>query len=359
MPDPLRYEFLLSTRIQLSSDSYQMSNQFIQDASSSLNNDLPQPDPITGYVWSGTAPSQRRKRVAIDPSFLILQLSPFPDGVTEPFVKRVTDSSLLSRFVTTLDRIPVIDTHKVGILYVAPGQTNESEILRNVHGSPAYTRFLEGIGRLINLRGQVDVYAGGLDPDEDGEYAYAWWDDIGQILYHTATMMPNAADDPQGNYKKRHIGNDYVRIVWNDSGTPYIFDTLKTQFQFVNIVIEPHSIGPIAAFSNNIHETEYFKVIMQLAPGMVEFAPIGHFKLISAENLPLLVRQLSLLSDWFASVFAETQRDTVRVETKTNWYARLEAIRRFKNQLPREETLADSADGVMGQEALRDFTTSF
>lgn len=319
----------------------------------------PRPDPITGYVWSGTAPSQRRKHVEIDPSFLILQLSPFPDGTTEPFVKRVHDRAAINRFVRSLDNIPVIDTHKVGIMYVAPGQTKEEDILRNVHGSPAYTRFLEGIGRLINLRGQVDVYAGGLDPDEDGEYAYAWWDDIGQILYHTATMMPTKPEDPACNNKKRHIGNDYVRIVWNDSSLPYRFDTLKTAFQFVNIVIEPHSVGAIAAFSNNIHENEYFKVTIQSAPGMTEFAPIGFFKLISAENLPLLVRQLSLLADWFASVFSETQRDTERVIMKTNWHARLEAIRRFKKQMPQEYAPTDIAEGVMGQEALRDFTTSF
>jgi hypothetical protein len=274
-------------------------------------------------------------------------------------VKRVTDNAAASKFFNSLDRIPVIDTHKVGIMYVAPGQKSEMEILQNVHGSPAYTRFLEGLGRLVNLRGQVDVYAGGLDPDEDGEYAYAWWDDIGQILYHTATMMPTKPEDPQCNNKKSHIGNDYVRIVWNDSGGIYEFDTLKTQFQFVNIVIEPHSFGSIAAFSNNLHENEYFKVTIQSAPGMTEFAPIGHFKLISAENLPLLVRQLSLLADWFASVFAETQRDTIRVETKTNWHNRLEAIRRFKNQQPLDDTPTDLTDGIMGQEALRDFTTSF
>jgi hypothetical protein len=254
--------------------------------------------------------------------------------------------------------MPVIDTHKVGIMYVAPGQTDQMDILRNTHGSPAYTRFLEGIGRLIDLGGQGDVYAGGLDPEEDGKYAYAWWDDIGQILYHTTTMMPTTANDPQCNNKKRHIGNDYVRIVWNDSGIPYRFDTLTTQFQFVNIVIEPHSLGAIAAFSNNLHENEYFKVTVQRAPGMTEFAPVGHFKLISAENLPLLVRQLSLLADWFASVFAHTQKDTIRVEMKTNWHIRLEAIRRFRDQIPIPE-LPDPIDGIMGQEIFRDFTTTF
>lgn len=315
-------------------------------------------DPITGYVGSGEAPSQRRKAVAIDPAFFALQLSSYPDQRNSPNLRIIVEPSLLPKFFGSLDRTPVIDTHKVGIMYVAPGQTNELDILRNTHGSPAYIRFLEGIGRLINLRGQVDVYAGGLNPDEDGEYAYAWWDDIGQILYHTATMMPSSANDPQSNNKKRHIGNDYVRIVWNDSGMPYRFDTLNTQFQFVNIVIEPHSLGAIAAFSNNLHEHEYFKVTVQRAPGMTEFAPIGDFKLISAENLPLLVRQLSLLADWFASIFAQTQRDTERVEIKTNWHIRLDAIRRFRRQMPSPE-VPDPIDGIMGQESFRDFTTVF
>lgn len=315
----------------------------------------PRPDPITGYVWSKSAPSQRRKDVTLDPSYVALQLSSYPFGNNN--ARKVEDSPVLQRFLSTLDRIPVIDTHKVGIMYVAPGQTDELEILGNTHGSPAYTHFLEGLGRLVNLRGQVDVYAGGLNPDEDGEYAYAWWDDIGQILYHTATMMPSHAHDPHFNFKKRHIGNDYVRIVWNDSGGSYRFDTLTTQFQFVNIVIEPHSVGAIAAFSS-LNDNDYFKVTIQQAPGMTEFAPVGFFKLISAENLPLLVRQLSLLADWFASVFAETQKDTARVEVTTNWSARLQAIRRFMAQLPEHEEV-EPLEGIFSQESSRDFTNTF
>lgn len=252
--------------------------------------------------------------------------------------------------------MPVIDTHKVGIMYVAPGQSHEKAILENTHGSPAYTRFLEGIGRLIDLRGQVDVYAGGLDPDEDGEYAYAWWDEIGQILYHTATLMPS--DEESYTKKKSHIGNDYVRIVWNDSGLPYKFDTLSTQFQFVNIIVEPHSRGAIAAFSNNLHENEYFKVTIQRAPGMPEFTPIGEFKLISAEKLPLLIRQLSLLTDWFVDVYQDTKNDTAQVEKVTNWRHRLRAIKRFRTQVT-VTTVPEKVEGIMGQETFRDFTTAF
>ena len=320
------------------------------------------PDPITGYVWSGSAPSQRRKDVAIDPSFFSVQLSSYPDNVATARLRPVTDHNRVQHFFRTFDYMPVIDTHKVGILYVAPGQKEEDEILRNTHGSPAYSRFLEGIARLIHLRGQKDVYAGGLDPDEDGEYAYAWWDDTGQILFHTATLMPAPASDPGCMNKKAHIGNDYVRIVWNDSGMPYRFDTLATQFQFVNIVIEPHSRGAIAAFSNNLHENEYFKVTLQRADGMTEFTPIGDFKLISAENLPLLVRQLCLLTDWFVSVYGSTKNDSERTEMITNWRSRLQAIKRFRAQvLSHQAASTDNTSKEQGPMAqmYRDFTTIY
>ncbi|THU93837.1 hypothetical protein K435DRAFT_840089 [Dendrothele bispora CBS 962.96] len=327
----------------------------------------PRPDPLTGYVWSGTAPSQRRKDVDLDPSFFALQLSAYPARLGPSNIRMKLDPAMLSRFFNTLDRMPVIDTHKVGVMYVAPGQKTETEILRNTHGSPAYTRFLEGIGRLINLRGQIDVYAGGLIPEEDGEYAYAWWDDIGQILYHTATMMPSHPHDEHSTFKKRHIGNDFVKIVWNDSGMPYRFDTLTTQFQSVNIVIEPHSLGAIAAFSNNLHENEYFKVTVQRVEGMMDFTPIGEYKLISAENLPLLVRRLSLLSDWFAHVFSKTEKDTTRVEVRTNWQERLDAIRRFRQRTiemnkkddPEDAQKGAAKEEVLSQETFRDFTSAF
>ena len=136
------------------------------------------------------------------------------------------------------------------------------------------------------------------------------------------------------------------------------FDTLSTQFQFVNIVVEPHSRGAIAAFSDNLHENEYFRVVLQRAPGMPEFTPLGEFKLISAERLPLLVRQLSLLADWFVTVFQHTQNDTAQVEMVTNWRSRLQAIKRFRTQVA-VPTVPERVEGIMGQEAFRDFTAAF
>lgn len=39
--------------------------------------------------------------------------------------------------------------------------------------------------------------------------------------------MPNKVNDPQGNCKKRHIGNDYVTIVYNNSDEEFDISTIK------------------------------------------------------------------------------------------------------------------------------------
>ena len=38
------------------------------------------------------------------------------------------------------------------------------------------------------------------------------------MTFHVATLMPGHEKDPKANKKKRHIGNDFVAIVYNNSG---------------------------------------------------------------------------------------------------------------------------------------------
>ncbi|KAG8999824.1 Tuberous sclerosis 2-like protein [Tulasnella sp. JGI-2019a] len=312
----------------------------------------------SGSSWPGPGIHPKLKDIVLDPSYLALMVSPLPTSNHPGRPARLLqDTEVLKRTLRNLDYTPVIDSHTIGVLYVAPGQTTELEILGNRHGSPAYARFLQGLGRLIKLRGQKTVYTGAFDShnDVDGQYAYAWWDDIAQVLYHTATIMPNPPGDAQLSRKKMHIGNDYVRIVWNDSGTPYQFDTLKTEFQFANIIIEPHSAGASGAYSSSLHEHEFFKVSCQRAPGTPEFGPLGHFKLVSFESLPSLVRQVSLLADFFAPVWRHTQQDTRSAEYVTNWRVRLQTIKRYQASLP---ALPDFDDG-MSKEQAQDFTQMY
>ncbi|KAF8584430.1 hypothetical protein K439DRAFT_1411148 [Ramaria rubella] len=318
------------------------------------------PDSVTGYVWAGSAPSQRRKEITLDPSFFALQLSQYPHLPGPTTRSRLVPATpQLDGLLRTLKRTPVIDTHKIAILYVAPGQTTEREILGNRHGSPAYTRFLEGMGRLIRVRDQRDVYTGDMDPETDGEYAYAWWDDIVQVVFHTATLMPNLPEDPAFTFKKRHVGNDKVRIVWNDAGVPYAQHAIPSAFNLVNLVIQPHSAGTLAAFSDDQHEREFFMVTMQCMDGMPEFGPIGDYKLVSAENLALLLRQVSLLADFLAEVYIATDQDTSTHEYVTNWRRRLQYINKFRERQESEPPPEHADDEGSSLREVRDFTRFF
>lgn len=40
-------------------------------------------------------------------------------------------------------------------------------------------------------------------------------------MFHVATLMPTRASDTQCSGKKKHIGNDFVVIVYNNSGHEY------------------------------------------------------------------------------------------------------------------------------------------
>ncbi|KPV76178.1 uncharacterized protein RHOBADRAFT_12887 [Rhodotorula graminis WP1] len=288
--------------------------------------------------------------LTVDPSFFVVQLSSFPHVDTRVRPLLVPSDPASQRGVTLLDSIPIVDFHKVGVLYAGPGQTSERDILANTHGSKAYVEFISGLGGLVRLKGsrELGIYTGGLDQenDIDGRWTYCWDDDISQLVFHVATLMPtDLATDPQFTLKKRHIGNDFVKVIFNDSGGDFAFDTLPGDFNFVNIVIQPHTpagnpwLGP--GMSNN---TEFFKVSMQCRPGMPEIGPLGTFKMVTGSSLASVVRQLALHSNIFAQIFLasvgfETQRQagthgkTHRLEYSSNWRKRLQQIKLLKRRI--------------------------
>ncbi|WWC68476.1 uncharacterized protein I206_102405 [Kwoniella pini CBS 10737] len=330
-----------------------------------------------GYIWSGATPSQRRKDVSIDPAYLAVELlSSYPNANLEtPRGRLIPNEDKFLRTLRNIENTPVIDTAKLGVLYVGRGQTTESEILGNIDGSSLYLDFLAGLGRLIRLKGQVDVFVGGLnrEDDSDGEYAYAWWDDLAQTIFHTATMMPNHPNDPTFSKKKRLIGNDYVKIIYNDSGQDYVFDTIKTQFNCINIVISPHttpeSHGPTPqSDSQQLNTTtnstdqwavwgrdDYFKIIIQRAKGIPEFSPIGEHKIISKENLPIFIRYIAHLSNDLAARYTHIKDATTaeQAEYITSWRSRLRAMNRLRVSLPPVDKV-DPNDEAKREEMLRE-----
>ncbi|XP_019504068.1 PREDICTED: tuberin isoform X3 [Hipposideros armiger] len=296
-----------------------------------------------GYTISDSAPSRRGKRVerdsfkgrtgasnaekvpGINPSFVFLQLyhSPFfGDESNKPIL---LPNESFERSVQLLDQIPSYDTHKIAVLYVGEGQNNsELAILSNEHGSYRYTEFLTGLGKLIELKDcQPDkVYLGGLDVcGEDGQFTYCWHDDIMQAVFHIATLMPTKDVDKHRCDKKRHLGNDFVSIVYNDSGEDFKLGTIKGQFNFVHVIITPL-------------DYECNLVSLQCRKDMEGLVDTSVAKIVSDRNLPFVARQMALHANMASQVHHSRSNPTDIYPSK--WIARLRHIKRLRQRI-REE----------------------
>lgn len=163
----------------------------------------------------------------ISPSFVFLQL--YHTGKINMPERPIPVPEKHIKSMMMLDLMPPFEIHHVGVLYVGPGQANnEQEILRNRGGSLRYTNFLKNLGQLVAIKDakKNHIYVNLEESGRDGNFTYVWHDDIVQVIFHVATLMPNKESDPNCNEKKKHIGNDYVTIVYNESGKEYDLNTI-------------------------------------------------------------------------------------------------------------------------------------
>jgi hypothetical protein len=271
-------------------------------------------------------------RTAILPSHVMLQLTttaiPTPTAM-QPIP--LPDDDIARRALNTFDRNDIVDGHKIGVIYVDNGQTSEADILSNASGSPDYEYFLSRLGTKVPLRG-AQFNTQGLHPDIDGESTYAWRDRVTEIVYHVATIMPtNFDNDPSCVNKKRHIGNDFVNIIFNRSNTPFNFDTIPSQFNFVNIVISPAcriaSGFEATSMDSAGLENLFYHVQVMSKPGFPEISPAAAPKIISGKNLAAFVRFLALNASVFSLVWNSQGGEHI-----SSWRNRLREIKRLRER---------------------------
>jgi hypothetical protein len=210
-------------------------------------------------------------------SVLFVQLRYIPFTDETPLLVHPTPT--LQRALSVLDYMPPFETHKLGVLFVGKGQRTEAELFANQRGSVYYSRFLKGVGDTVRLQG-YHGYTGGLDTegDADGEFSVRFRDETLEVMLHCATMMP------AGNFlaKKRHLGNDNVLIVWDES---HEFDpkVLQSEFNMVSIVVAP--IGAVA------------RVSVFRKREMGHFAPVSLNQLVRVDALPSVVLHTAIHAD--------------------------------------------------------------
>ncbi|VDK28963.1 unnamed protein product, partial [Gongylonema pulchrum] len=146
-----------------------------------------------------------------------------------------SEKSKTLRSLRNLDRISPLELHTVGVVYIAHGQKTECEILANLYGSARYENFIRLLGEPLSL----ENCPGGLSIGCCGSFTYAYMDEISKIIFHVATLMPHSDSDPSCNAKKKFIGNDFVSVVFNDSGTDYTLGTISGKFAHVALEVVP------------------------------------------------------------------------------------------------------------------------
>jgi len=156
---------------------------------------------------------------------------------------RLVDTVGLQDRLVKFERADVFKRYKFGVLLVKEGQTRDDEFFANVSGSARYEEFLDVLGDRIELKGW-NRYAGGLDVEggSTGEHSvyrhYVTEDDRKyEIMFHVSTLLPFYEDDTQHVERKRHLGNDVVNIVFNDSGVPFDPASVVTNFIHSYIVV--------------------------------------------------------------------------------------------------------------------------
>ncbi|CEG46867.1 domain-containing protein [Plasmopara halstedii] len=210
------------------------------------------------------------------------------DTTKKSALKLLDHGPKLERSLKHLDKSPTRETMKIGVIYVGKTQHTQQDILHNEKGSRAYELFLSQLGWQVDMQTHRG-FVGGLDTNpkslSNGRSTLYYASSHSEVIYHVVTMMPTKPSDPQQIDKKRHVGNDYVHIVWSDNVTQnYDPSTITSHFNDVQIVIYPLRKAQRGLFLIKIHTKDKVPPFGPLQSGMV----------IHQMDLARLVRQTAM-----------------------------------------------------------------
>jgi hypothetical protein len=144
----------------------------------------------------------------------------------------------------------VSKTFKFGVLRVLPGQLHdENAIYANRDAGGAFGDFLALLGDSVLLK-EHRRFRGGLDckgDDTTGTHSVFATHRSLEIMFHVAPLLPFFEHDVQQVERKRHIGNDVVVVVFNESGEPFDPSVLTSHFNHVFCVVVPQPLSPDGA----------------------------------------------------------------------------------------------------------------
>jgi hypothetical protein len=144
------------------------------------------------------------------------------------------------------------------------------------------------MGEIIDLSTHMG-FVGKLDKTSsfsNGRYQLYFGDERFEVLYHVAPLMPTHPNDDQQIYKKRHIGNDNVHVVWSEHDFDYDPQTVTSQFNDAHVVVCPM-----------LGTDRFFRVMVYKKSFEYHFGPLREEVIVSSNALATLVRWTSIFAD--------------------------------------------------------------
>jgi len=178
---------------------------------------------------------------------------------------------------------------KIGVIYVSKNQREQNSILKNEWHSVSshFKSFLGSIGSLVDLTTH-QFFNGKLDSSPElsnGRYHLFFMSERFELMYHVAPLIPTDHINEQQIYKKRHIGNDNVHIVWSENEIDYDPQTISSQFNDAHIIIYP------------LKEEGLCRVFLNKKNPNLAMGPLFKQMLVTHKSLPYLVVWSAIIAD--------------------------------------------------------------
>jgi len=189
-------------------------------------------------------------------------------------------SEKLLRELRNLDTQRCRETHKIAIIYIAPGQEDKNSILSNTGGSQAYENFIAALAWEVELESHTG-FMGGLQKNKTtGSTAPYYATSFTEVIFHVSTRMTSSNNEALLQ-KTRHLGNDEVHIVWSEHSRDYRRGIIPTEFCDVLIVIYPLP-------------QRLYRIQVSRKPEVPYFGPLYNEVIIAEHMLAGLVRATAI-----------------------------------------------------------------
>jgi len=255
-------------------------------------------------------------------------------------VYRLRGDDRLRRAITVLDRVTVVNTHKIALMYASGnrGDTEQENQLFCVKaGSPEFIRFATGLGKLQQTR-QMKYFSGGFDTtphQTDGEFALVWFEcptglkePRTLVVYHAVPFMPQSV-----NNRKRHVGNDNVHIIFvdEDSDMHHRLWSCGLESDMESVLVSGQ-FGFVTIFVLTQQDNAY-RIRTQLRPELPDHIKSQLLHLIGEdvilkEEAPKFVRDIAVLADIACASVMENM-----LGPPTNWETRCVQLRNMKRHI--------------------------